>query len=347
MIIDEVVVTNIHKNSSGVSISIQNLLPIQNKNINIQLIDKGGIHYAKVISIWKTILGGFKKHPVYKNRIWHARRSHEMLLGILLKKILRQKWRLIYTDAKAKPHNPVHQTFIRQMDYVIGVCDRQTRTNPYVNEIINHGVDISRFTPSHVNTSRNIQEFNAKYIILSCGRIRYSKGTDLFVNELIPILHKFRDFSAVWIGMLKKADKIFFRDLQKRIKDAGMEERIFFLGHKSQDEVIEYLQNSHLLFAPSRREGFGLTALEAMSCGVPVLSSDQGVWPELIQPNQTGDIFHSNDPSQITHKLTSLLQYPDLLEKMGKAARKHVEEHYPLTLEAAKINAVYKKLLQQ
>jgi len=96
-----------------------------------------------------------------------------------------------------------------------------------------------------------------------------------------------------------------------------------------------------IIVCPSRFEGFGLVAAEAMACGKPVIASNTGGLPEIIDDRETGFLVQPEDPVAMAEALTELIDNPALREKLGAAGRRKVGEKFSFTTFARQIEALY------
>ena len=99
--------------------------------------------------------------------------------------------------------------------------------------------------------------------------------------------------------------------------------------------------------APARWEGFGLTPLEAMACGVPTVAARVGAYETLIRDGETGTLVPREDVDALATALDRWLSDDAGREAAGRAARAHVEENHAIESEARTIVAVYRRLLDQ
>ena len=97
-----------------------------------------------------------------------------------------------------------------------------------------------------------------------------------------------------------------------------LEKHVHFTGHIGDEEVVNLLGSATALVFPSLWEGFGLPALEAMSCGVPVLASNRGSLPEVV--GNAGLFFDPADPGETAATILRLLEDPDLRRQLAAAA---------------------------
>ncbi len=344
--VPNVVVLNLHKRYTGVSATVRTLLPIQRRDLEIALIDTGRLGLKGTTTFWRVMLSGFRKPEGTRYRVLHARRDVEMIAGILMRDVLRQKRRLVFTSTKRWRPNLFLRTLMNRMDAVIATSAHHARCLDWYSEIIPHGVDTGFFAPRGIDsTEPHAQPVSAKYVIATLGRIRYMKGTDLFVDAMVDLLPRFPDFAAVIAGQCRPKDKAFLKGLRERINAAGMSDRIVFVGELDPVEAMRLYQGASLCVAASRLEGFGLTPLEAFACGVPVVTSTAGVWPYIID-DSVGAIFRSGDLDDFKAKLVPFLQNPEQLRVLGTQARHRAVAMHSVDTEASRVNEIYRRLME-
>ncbi|MEZ6196345.1 MAG: N-acetyl-alpha-D-glucosaminyl L-malate synthase BshA [Planctomycetota bacterium] len=132
---------------------------------------------------------------------------------------------------------------------------------------------------------------------------------------------------------------------ERLASELGVADRIHFLG--SQDAVEKILPCADLFLLPSRFESFGLAALEAMACGVPVLASRAGGLPELVEEGETGGLFDLEVPGDLATKLRAMLRQPERLAAMGHEARRRAEERYALPRVLPRYVDLYRSVMDQ
>jgi len=206
-----------------------------------------------------------------------------------------------------------------------------------------HGVDTTRFTPAADRAAAwaNLG-YGGQYGIGIVGRIRPEKGTDLFVDAMIRVLPQRPDFTAIIIGRTMPSDAAFAADLRNRTQAAGLSNRILFVGEHPPQEMPRIIRSLSLLVAPARYEGYGMTPLEAMASGVPVVASDTGVYGEIIH-SQVGHVVPIENLDALTIALMEITQSSGKLAEMSQSARKTAVDKLSLRSEAAG----YSRLLDQ
>jgi N-acetyl-alpha-D-glucosaminyl L-malate synthase BshA len=134
------------------------------------------------------------------------------------------------------------------------------------------------------------------------------------------------------------------REATERLaEEMGIAERVAFLG--DQEFVADILPAADVFVLPSQHESFGLAALEAMACGVPVVGSRIGGLPEVIVHGETGYLCDPNDVSCMTSIVMGLLRDEDLRRSIGRAARARAEREFNRDKIVARYLDAYHRLV--
>jgi len=107
------------------------------------------------------------------------------------------------------------------------------------------------------------------------------------------------------------------------VEKLKLEDKVFFLGRY--DNIIPVLSASDLYMLPSKSESFGLSALEALSCSVPVIGTNTGGLPEVVIDGQCGYLCDPNDIKSLANRATEILCSEELAKKMSREARKRAK----------------------
>jgi mannosyltransferase len=332
----EVIVPNFKRRLSGVTSTIIQLVPLQAKTIGIATLGPGLPDHLPKMRWWQ--LPALWRRPMTgKPRIWHARRNTEMLGGVILRDVLRMPLKLVFTSAAQRHHTHYTQWLIRRMDRVIATSARSGSYLAVSHDVIPHGIDLDGFAPPEDRPS-------TRELLVGCfGRVREQKGTDLFVDAMIALLPNYPDGSAVICGRVTADHRAFADDLEQRIEAARLSDRIRFLGEV--DDIKPWYQKVSLYVAPSRNEGFGLTPLEAMASGTPVVATDAGAYAEMIVPGMTGAVVPAGDGAALRSAIEGYLRSPATAMAHGMAGREQVVARFGLAREQESVGRVYESLL--
>ena len=340
----DVVAPNFKQRLSGVTSTIIQLVPCQAEHIGIATLGPGlPAHLPKIA--WWQLPGLFRRSVRHRFRIWHARRNVEMLAGIVLKTVCRAPLRIIFTSAAQRRHTWFTRFLIARMDTVIATSGRSGRFLKAPHTVVMHGVDCERFHPPvGPEDSFESTELPGRFAIGCFGRIRYQKGTDLFIDAMIRLLPDYPDWTAVVTGRVTPQHREYSHRLRRRIAQAGLEQRIVFLGEVP--DIRPWYRRLLLHVAPSRNEGFGLTPLEAMASRTAVVASNAGAHAEMIVEGVTGAVVPSGDGEALTEAIRRYMGRPEVAAAHGDNARDHVQRNFSLENEVREIHSVYDKLWQ-
>lgn len=343
-----VLAPNFKRRLSGVTATIVRLVPIQAKVINLAAVGPGLPESLPHLSIW-SVLAMSRRGPGGGSRVWHARRNTEMLFGLFLVHVLRKRLKLVFTSASQREHSRYTKGLIRRMDFVIATS---ARTDAYLERparVILHGIDVEKFTPARDKaTLRKSLGLPSDSILVGCyGRIRAQKGTDAFVEAMCRILPGQPEVTALVMGRATDKHAGFLEELKQSVTRAGLADRILFLPEVTVDLMPDWYRVLDLFVAPQRWEGFGLTPLEAMACGVPVVATTVGAFPELVQDGQTGTLVEPDDIDAIADAASDWLGDEERRRKAALAARQHMDSSFRIEREAMAIVDVYRELLDR
>ena len=126
------------------------------------------------------------------------------------------------------------------------------------------------------------------------------------------------------------------------VKELGLKNKVCFFG--KQDSIAEILQRSHVFLLPSKNESFGLAALEAMSCGVPVVASRVEGIPEVVLHGKVGYLAEPDNVEEMAAHTLSLLKDEALYSRMSLSARELVVSQYGKDLLATQFESLYYSL---
>lgn len=346
MQVPDLFITDLHRRSTGVSATVRTLIPHIANVEPLALVSPRAIGDVQPLQIGEAIrltrLPPSRSRPY---RIWHVRRNNEMLLGLILKHFFRCKIRLVMTSCALRKHSWFPRQLLRSMDAIIATSKEAASFCNNVVATIPHGVDCNRFRPNAHRTA-TLADFGipGRYGVGICGRVRPEKGTDVFVAAMIRLLPRYPGFTACIAGRTTPEFRSFQQSLCDQISAAGLEERFCWLDEIEFERMPEFYSSLSLCVAPARYEGFGLVALEAMACGVPIVGSRTGCYPDAILPGKTGDLVDCGDVDGLTESLDALMSAPQSLVQMGDLGRRRVVDHFSAELEARRIVAVYRQL---
>ncbi len=341
-----IVVSNLHRRFTGVSATVKTLVPIQRQSVDIAAVDTGNLGLGDEWTVGRLLVAGFRRPQPARFRVFHVRRSIEMLLGIILRDLLRQRWKLVFTAASRRRPGSVQGYLIGRMDAVVAVSSFSANLQNWYSMIIPHGVDCTLFCPAGIpGEASNSSRIPVGRLIGHVARIRPAKGPSIFVDAMIRVLPEFPDAVGVLIGSCRPKDRKFKQSLVAKIDAAGLGGRIVFVDEVVHKELAAIYREMYVCVSCSRSEGFGLTVLESLASGTPVITTRTGAAPDLLD-DETGVFFDIDDIDALVRELRLFLANPQMVEKMGRVARDRAVGQHSVETESQSLIHLYRQLTE-
>ena len=201
-------------------------------------------------------------------------------------------------------------------------------------QVIHNGVDTDLFVPG--------EKVKERKAILSIGRLSYAKGFDILFHSFYELAGKFPGWELRVAG-----DGELRASLENLVKSLNLQERVHFLGMLQTEDLIEEIHSAAFIASASRWEGFSLGALEGLSCGKPLVTTDVEGSEEMVIEGITGRIVPKEDPAALTEAMRNLMEKPETRQEMGRQARRFMLEHYTWDKVANKYLDLYSTLIRQ
>ena len=213
----------------------------------------------------------------------------------------------------------------------------QCRTDRRKFHVISNGIDLQSYL-KWVNFEKAYKQYDIQPgapLILGAGRLSKEKGFDVLVRAMREVQTKIPDARLVIAGEGVE---------QAALKELASEHQIKvnFVGHVS--DLVPLLRASDIVVIPSRAEGQGFVALEAMACAKPVAASDVGGLPQTVLNNRTGVLFPVGDSEALARTLVKLLNDPERRRELGAEGRVQVKKSYLLKDMIARTESLYFKI---
>lgn len=313
-----------HHRKTGVTRSIENVLPFFDKNFETYV-------YGKTIDGTKISTFQFLKLLFSDRKITvHCHRNNE-ILRMLFFRFLGAKFLLIATRHSATKPSKLTFWLLKKADKVVTLIKSMNDSLGIENTLIAHGVNVHNFSPKQIRIPQITQE----NIILNTGRIRKAKGQLTLLNAA-KALKNHQNWCLVFVGKVDKP--AFLVELKAIIKELNIEKQVYFFEETR--EIIPFYQAAKIFVAPSFSEGFSLVTAEAMACECTVIATKNvGVHDDLIKHQKNGYLFEAGN----SEELSIILQKIILGENahLGKESRIQIQKNWSAEKEATELMKIY------
>jgi len=199
--------------------------------------------------------------------------------------------------------------------------------------VIPNGIDLDHFKARRKLVMDRLR-------IICIARLNHEdKGQDILLKALSILKDKRYDYRCVFIG--EGESEVYLKHLSKNL---GLTSCVCFCGKKN--NIADLLAASNLFVLPSRFEGFGISIIEAMAAGVPVIASDVGGIKEIIQDQHNGLLFKSEDSADLANQIELISNDKALMQRIRTNALSMIHKYSIRNMNNAYYNA-YRLLLCQ
>ena len=209
-------------------------------------------------------------------------------------------------------------------------------------EIVAPGVEHAFFAPGDRHGARQALNIGDHPVLLFVGRIQPLKGADVAVKALAALNR--RDARLAIVGGASGVDGgAEVAALHGLVRRLGLVDQVRFVAPQPHHLLSSWYRAADVVLVPSRSESFGLVALEAAACGVPVVAAAVGGLRTLVDHGETGFLVDSRDPTAFAAYAARLLGDPALAASMGERAACR-SAGYRWSLAAARLRRLYDDL---
>jgi glycosyltransferase involved in cell wall biosynthesis len=243
----------------------------------------------------------------------------------------------------------VEQRILDEVDLVLATCPAEIKelttlyeADPSRLRVVPCGVDHRTFRAVDRDAAREMLGLSERPTVVYVGRLVARKGVDTLV-EAFALLPRRLDARLVIVGGESGGSPEAAR-LTVLAEDLDISERVCFAGSRPQEDLRHYYGAADLAVSVPHYEPFGMTPLEAMACAKPVVGSRVGGIKTSVSDGETGYLVPPRAPEALAERVLRLLSDPALQFRLGRAARRRIEEHYTwervATLAAATFSEV-------
>lgn len=207
-------------------------------------------------------------------------------------------------------------------------------------EIIPFGVDTEFFRPLKIQKNESV------FQILAVGYLIERKGFEYLIKAIKEVLKKYENVQLTIVGSGPLEKK-----LKSLIIELKLENNAKIMKNVSDNELLHLYNSSDIFVLPSivdsqgNTEGLGVVLLEALACKLPIIGSDTGGIPDIIQDGETGLLVPEKDVSGLSNAILSLVEDKGLREKVAINGYNRIKEKFSWEKIAQKYIGIYKSMI--
>lgn len=253
----------------------------------------------------------------------------------------------------------IEQHIVQDADLLVAECpqDRDDllvhyHADPSRIVIIPCGFNPKEFYPIDKAVARKQLGLPAhEKIILQLGRMVPRKGVDNVIRAMASVKNQVKQVKLLIVGGEsdepdpKQTPEI--GRLQQIATSLGVHNQVIFVGRKARSLLKYYYAAADIFISTPWYEPFGITPLEAMACGIPVIGSNVGGIKYSVADNKTGFLVPPHEPELLAEKINHLLSDARLYESMCRNAIKHVKNYFTWSKVATAVHQVYAGILTE
>lgn len=324
-----------------------------NDNFNENRMNTLYSHYEEILKINKKCKVDIVQTPIWDSLGFYALFDSRFNLVVTLHTSMKTIFEGVYhINEEVEFHIKVEEYLLNKSKFIVSNSKAiEKQYNQYYNDacegktfLIPHGLeDMRKFVKNNKKLSDNSDNIE----ILFVGRLEYRKGIDI-IFECIPyickkynnVIFRFCGDNTINMPNSETTYKDYFLS-----KYNEFSERVIFEGYISDEEIIDRYSNCDIFIAPSRFESFGLIFLEAMIFSKPVIGTNIGGIPEVVENGVSGILIENENSEDLKNSLIKLIENKDIRENMGKNGRRIYEEKFTAEIMANKFIDYYKNIL--
>lgn len=295
-----------------------------------------------------TSLAGFvRAHGI---EIVHAHAARDYHLAALAVR-LASRGRLVLTRHALFPLRGINRHLLRGTGRVIAVSQavaESLRRNGVIESskitVVHNGIDTDRFARSVVAATTGARDGGDSHVLVgTVGHLAPIKGQDVFVRAAALISARRRGVHFVVIGEDKSPRMGYRKFLESLVAELGLSGSVRMPGW--QDDIPGVLSSLTLFVSAARSEPFGLSIVEAMAAGLPVVAASSEGALEIIEDGLSGKLVPVGDPQFLAEAINDLLDDPFERSRLGRNALLAARQHYSLARMASDTEQVYREVL--
>jgi L-malate glycosyltransferase len=277
--------------------------------------------------------------------IVHAHVARDYPLAALA--VRRTDARLVLTRHVLFALNRIHRLTLRRTARVIGVSRAVTEGlraqrifDPGKIVLIHNGIDVDRFAKGREDIARREESSKKKLRVGMIGHLAPIKGQEDFIHAAALVCSRRDDVEFIIAGEDKSGNGEHRQSFEDLINQLNLNQHVHLPGWV--EDISKLLPTFDLFVSPSRSEPFGLSIVEAMAAGTPVVATMSEGAREIIEDHKTGCLVPIGDVEALAKAISELLSDPEERVRLSENAQTDVRERFSLERMLSETEQVYR-----
>lgn len=231
---------------------------------------------------------------------------------------------------------------LRRANYIICSSDfvRFNFLNKYLNKsfTITPGVDTNIFIPAYEKKTIH----PTILFVAGLGHAEQHKGLLFLIDAMQKIKESIPNIKLIIVG-----DGDMRSEYEKRVDKLGLREITTFKGRLNGRKLVEEYQKAHVFALPTSNDSFAMVVIEAVSCGLPVVTTTIGSIPSLVDDGVTGFLIPPKDSKILAEKIIKILKTPGYIKKFGDMAIEKTKRGFDWSVRAKQYDQIFIKIYRK
>ncbi|MFP3903995.1 MAG: glycosyltransferase [Armatimonadota bacterium] len=209
-------------------------------------------------------------------------------------------------------------------------------------EVVYNGYNTEQFenVPSRETVRKRLDIAPEQPTICTVAHLSRRKGHEYLLHAMKRLISEYPNLICLLLG-----EGDLDHTLRRMVKNLGLEDHVRFMGYRH--DAIDIINAVDVAVLPSLKEGLGIVLIEAGFLGIPSVASDIEGIREVIVDGETGILVPPRDPQMLAENIGKLLSDPELIERLGKAARERMNEIFTLEAMADRAEEVFCRVVEE
>ena len=308
-----------------------------------------------------TFFGLFEIHRLFKKynfEVFQASDAGGATLALLASKIYKKKFIFEIQgdifDYPSSNGNKIHSSLVKFFSrFLAKRADYIRIVSPFLYDPLDVlGVDRKKiflipprcdsklFNKKNIDPQKPKPLAQNKFNILFVGNLIFAKGVDILLEAFALIEKEYSDIGLIYVGDGEEEARLISRS-----SVLGLDKKVMFFGRVEYNSIPSIMHYSDILILPSREEGVGRVILEAMAMKLPVIASNVGGIPLVIESQKDGILFESEDVHELKNHILFLINNKDFSDNITTNAYQKFIDNYEYEVSINMFLSMYKSIL--